>query len=192
MDLESLNPKVFKMWESQRNGGPDFFQPSTKEDIEQIERLVETRIPEDYREFLLQYYAIGGSINVGAYFFPCSFKKKSVIMGDISLVPWAKLTISAIRAYCNPHPAYEGVKPRISRELLPLTRDNSSTLLIDLRPESFGNVLYLPYVRKQVFGKHANYGWENVGYVAPSFTDFIRELGTEDEIKARYPDRKVV
>ena len=189
MDLESLNPQVFKMWELQRNGGPDFFQPSTREDIEEIELLVERPIPEGYRDFLLKYSAIGGSIEVGAYFFPCNFQKRSVIAGNLSLVPWAKMTISAIRAYCNPHPDFEGVKPRISRELLPLTRDNYSTLLIDLRPESFGNVLYLPYVRKQVFGKHPNYGWGNVGYVAPSFTDFIRELGTEAELKARYPHR---
>ncbi|TKT80355.1 SMI1/KNR4 family protein [Aquamicrobium sp. LC103] len=82
MDLRSLNPKVFQMWELQRSGGTDYFQPSTQEDITEIERLVETRIPDDYREFLLQYSTVVGSINVGAYFFPCRFKKKSVIMGE--------------------------------------------------------------------------------------------------------------
>ncbi|MDP9757221.1 MULTISPECIES: hypothetical protein [Agrobacterium] len=51
MDLESLNPQVFKMWELQKNGGPDFFQPSTREDIDEIELLVERPIPEDYRVF---------------------------------------------------------------------------------------------------------------------------------------------
>ena len=191
MDLQSLNPKVFQMWNMQKDAGSVYFQPSTPKDIAEMERLVETRIPDDYREFLLEYSSVIGAHAIGAYFFPCRFRKKPAIVGNFSLVPWAKLTINAIRAYCNPHPAFEGVRPRVSRELLPLTRDNNATLLIDLRPDSFGHVHFLPVVKKKVFGS-AGYGWDDVGYVAPSFTDFIRELETEEELKARYPGWKVI
>lgn len=85
MDLESLNPQVFKMWELQRNGGPDFFQPSTREDIEEIELLVERPIPERYRDFLLKYSAIGGSIEVGAYFSRVISRKGRLSLGTY---PW--------------------------------------------------------------------------------------------------------
>lgn len=191
MDLQTLNPKVFQMWEKQKDAGPTYFQPSTQEDIAEIERLVGTRIPDDYREFLLEYSTVIGVHAIGAYFFPCRFERKSAIVGNFSLVPWAKLTIAAYRAYCDPHPDFQGVRQRLPKELLPLTRDNNATLLIDLRPDSFGYVHFLPVVRKKVFGS-SGYGWDNVGYVAPSFTDFIRELGTEDELKARYPGWKVI
>ena len=75
--------------------------------------------------------------------------------------------------------------------MLPLSRDNNETLLIDLRRDSFGQVHFLPIVKKQVFGS-AGYSWEDVGYVAPIFTDFIKELGTEQELKARYPGWEVL
>jgi len=191
MDLQNLNPKIFQMWDMQKDAGPAYFQPSTEEDIAEIERLVEARIPDDYREFLLEYSTVIGAYTIGAYFFPCRFRRKSVIVGSFSLVPWAKLTINAIRAYCNPHPAFEGVRPRISRELLPLTRDNNATLLIDLRTDSFGHVHFMLSVKKKVFGS-AGYGWDDVGYDAPSFTDFLKELGTEEELKTRYPRWKVI
>ncbi|MBS7696220.1 MULTISPECIES: SMI1/KNR4 family protein [unclassified Chelatococcus] len=192
MDLQTLNPKVFAMWELRRAGGPVYFQESSEEDVAALEEIMGRSLPEDYKEFLLKYSTIGIVQSIGAGYFPCKFPKRNEIHMHFTPVLDAKLTFGVVRRFCYPHPDFQGVSPRVSRDLLPLTGDNQSAVLIDLRPESFGNVLYLPYVRKQVFGKHANYGWNNVGYVAPSFTDFLRELGTEEELKARYPGWKVI
>src|SRR5690606_35894461 len=82
MGLQNLNPKVFQMWDMQKDAGPAYFQPSTEEDIAEIERLVEARIPDDYREFLLEYSTVIGAYTIGAYFFPCRFRRKSVIVGS--------------------------------------------------------------------------------------------------------------
>ncbi len=191
MDLQALNPKVFEMWSEQKALGSAYFQPSTTEEISEIERLMGTDIPGDYREFLEKYSTVIGADSIGAYFFPCRFKDKSVIAGNFSLVPWAKLTIAAIKALHNPHPSFEGVGPRVPKELIPLTRDNNATLLIDLRPDSFGHVHFLPVIKKKTFGA-PGYTWDNIGYVAPSFTDFIKELGTEEELKERYAGWKVI
>ena len=191
MDLQTLNPTVFQMWEIRKAGGPDYFQESSEADIAALEEIMGKSLPEDYKEFLRKYSTIGIVPSIGAGFFPCNFPKRNEIRIHFTPVLDAKSTLGVVRRFCYPHPDFQGVSPRVSPDLLPLTGDNNAAVLIDLRPEGFGNVLYLPYVRKQVFGKHANYGWNNVGYVAPSFTDFIRELGTEDELKARYPDRKV-
>lgn len=192
MDLQALNPKVFAMWELRRAGGPAYLQESSETDIAALEDIIGKTLPDDYKEFLRKYSSIGVVPSIGAGYFPCRFPKRNEIRVHFTPVLNAKLTLGVVRRFCYPHPDFQGVSPRVSRDLLPLTGDNNSAVLIDLRADSFGNVLYLPYVRKQVFGKHANYGWDNVGYVAPSFTDFIRELGTEEELKARYPGWKVV
>jgi len=186
MDLKALNPKAFQMWEMRKAGGPAYFQPSSDEDISEIEDLVDSELPEDYKTFLSEYSTLGVVPTIGAYHFPCRFKDRSVIAGAFALVPWAKLTISAIKVLHNPHRGMEGVGPRVPKDLLPLTYDNQATLLIDLRSDSFGHIHFLPVIKKRTFGTRG-YGWDNIGHVAPSFTDFLKELGTEDELRSRYP-----
>ncbi len=192
MDLENLNPAVFEMWKRRaESGDKDYFQPSTQEDVADIEAMVGHKLPDDYVEFLIRYSTVGAIPSIAANYFPIAVNEKRAITSDFSLVPWARLTIGAIKAYQQPHPDYKGIRGRLPDEVLPLTSDNNKTLLIDLRQTSFGNVLYIRHVRNQVFGT-GTYGWNHMWYVAPTFTDFLQELGTEEELKLRYPNRKVI
>lgn len=192
MDLERLNPPVFQMWKLRKDlGDEDYFQPSTRSDISEIERMIGHTLPSDYVEFLLEYSTVGAVPSIGANHFPIEVANKKAITYDFSLVPWAKLTIGAIKAFQQPHQDFKGIRGRLPSEVLPLTCDNNATLLIDLREAGFGNILYIRSVRKQVFGT-GTYGWNHIWFVASTFTDFLRELGTEGELKARYPGRRVI
>lgn len=190
MDLQTLNPKVFQMWEMRKAGGPAYFQESSEEDIAELESIAGQALPEDYKDFLRTYSTVGTVPKIGANYFPCEFPRKTVIGYTFTLVPWAASTASACRHLYAPDRFRDNVGPRVPRDVFPFTYDSYNTFLIDLRPDSYGHMLFLPKIMHKTFGT-PGYGWDNVGYVAPSFTDFLRELGTEDELKARYPGRKV-
>jgi hypothetical protein len=185
MNLEDLNPKVYAMWKIRKDLGPDYFQPSSIEDIKEIEKEVQSSIPDDYKEFLLEYSTVGGVPKIGAYYFKCVYKDGPVIDLDHTLVPWAKLTLTAIKSLHNPHQNFERIGARIPREILPLTRDNECSILIDLRTDSFGQILYMPKIKRQTFGT-PGYGWDDIGFVANSFTEFLAGLDTEKDLVAKY------
>ncbi|WP_083572147.1 SMI1/KNR4 family protein [Sinorhizobium americanum] len=185
MDLKGLNSKVYDMWKIREELGPDYFQPSTQEDIAAIKSELGADIPDDYQEFLIEYSTVGGVPKIGAYYFKCAYKSGPVITFNHTLVPWAKLTLTAIRALHYPHRHLEGIGARIPRELLPLSRDNECTILIDLRPATVGQILYIPQIKRQTFGT-SGYGWDNIGYVADSFTAFLGALDTEKNLVAKY------
>ncbi|MEO3999632.1 hypothetical protein [Mesorhizobium sp. CAU 1732] len=62
---EALNLKVLQMWSGQKELCSAYFQPSTAEEIAEIERLVGTNIPDDYRGFLLEYSTVIGADSIG-------------------------------------------------------------------------------------------------------------------------------
>lgn len=191
MNLKTLNPKAYEMWKVRRDAGPDYFQESSESDILELERIAGVSLPKDYKDFLRKYSTLGAVPKIGANYFPCEFPGKKVISYTFTLVPWAATTIGIAKRFYSPDKFRRNVGPRIPRELLPLTNDSYATMLIDLRPETYGHIHFLPEIKHQTFGT-PGYGWENIGYVAPSFTDFIKELGTEEELKARYPGWKVM
>ena len=185
MNLQDLNPKVYEMWRLRKEGGPYYYSPSTAQDVEAIEAEVKTGLPDDYKEFLLEYSTVGVVPKIGANYFKCVYPDETVITFDFSLVPSAPSTLSAIRALHNPHPHFEDVGVRIPEVLLPLALDPGGTLMIDLRQEGFGNILYIGEVKKKTFGTDG-YGWNNVGFVSDTFTDFIRDLDTKEVQKKKY------
>ena len=63
--------------------------------------------------------------------------------------------------------------------------DNQSTVLIDVRPETYGRVSYLGKIKRQTFGT-AGYSWDDIGFVANSFTEFLAGLDTEKNLVAKY------
>jgi hypothetical protein len=128
VDLEALNPNVHQMWLEQKMAGPDYFQPSTEEDIAEIEREVAAPLPSDYKEFLIEYSTVIAAPVIGAYFFKVEYNDKRSIECDFTLVPWARLTLGAVRVLHKPHRTTAGIGPRVPKELLPLTYDNESTL----------------------------------------------------------------
>ena len=191
MDLEKLNSKVYEMWKVRREAGPDYFQPSSDEEILEIEKISGASFPEDYKDFLRNYSTIGAVPRIGANYFPCDFPEKKAICYTFTIVPWAALTIQDAESLYNADRFRDNVGPRVPKELLPLTSDSYATILIDLRPETYGNIHFINEIEHQTFGT-PGYGWNNIGYVAPNFTAFIKELGTEEELKARYPGRDII
>ncbi|GGE96852.1 hypothetical protein [Sphingomonas prati] len=55
--------------------------------------------------------------------------------------------------------------------------------MLDLRAATYGQVLFLDEIKVQNFGT-PGYDWDNVGWVAKTYTDFLRGLGTKEELVA--------
>ncbi|TCN33794.1 SMI1/KNR4 family protein [Sinorhizobium americanum] len=185
MNLEELNPKVYEMWRSQKELGSDFFQESKEEEIKAIEDEIGESLPEDYKDFLRKYSTVLGSMDVGAYYFKVDYKEKSFIAYLFTLVPWANLTLLAARTLRRQHIVDSKIGARVPDGLVPLTMDNQTTVLIDVRPETYGKVWYIDKIKRQTFGT-PGYSWENIGFVANSFTEFLAGLDTEKNLVAKY------
>ncbi len=125
------------MREMSKGAGRSITQPSSLEEIAEIEELSNSEPHEDYRDFLLEYSISGFVQEIGDSYFPCRLKNRSVIESNFTLVPWETLTIAAMKALHNPHPSFESVGPRVQKELFPLARENNATFLIDPRPDRF-------------------------------------------------------
>ncbi|GHC69462.1 SMI1/KNR4 family protein [Limoniibacter endophyticus] len=185
MDLKAINPKLYDMWIAQKKLGPGYFEESTDEDIKALEGEVKAELPQDYKEFLKEYSTVLARIGDGANYFTMTYQGKDVITWDATLIPWAKLTLLATRTLRKTMATDSTVGPRIPAGLVPLTIDNQSTLLIDIRDDEFGKVWYLPKIKRQTFGTNA-YDWNDIGFVASSFTTFLSELDTKEELVAKY------
>ncbi|MCX2698450.1 SMI1/KNR4 family protein [Ochrobactrum chromiisoli] len=191
MDLKELNPKLYEAWVAQKKLGPDFFQESTDEDIEAIEAEVKAELPQDYKKFLRKYSSILTNRQIGANYFTMKFQDADVIAMDSTLIPWAQLTLKATRRLGRTMTTDPDIGPRVPAGVVPLTIDNQSTLLIDVRSDHFGTIWYLPEIKRQTFGTDT-YNWKDIGFVASSFTEFLRELDTEEALKAKHPTFKVL
>lgn len=185
MDLKVLSPKLYEMWCQQKELGEDYFQESTDEDIEDLEIEINASLPVEYKEFLKAYSTVIGS-DIGTSYFTMRYRDENVISWNATLIPWAKLTLLAVRSLCRPMVSSPDVGPRVPEGLVPLTIDNRQTLLIDVRPDHFGAIWYLPEIKRQTFGTDS-YNWNDIGFVASSLTEFLRGLDTKEALKAKHP-----
>lgn len=81
---------------------------------------------------------------------------------DWMLVGNADSIFKATNFYQNPSPWNDEIGPRLPKALLPLSYNNESSLLIDLRPDTFGNILYHPDLSVWTFGTPMN-DWHTIG-----------------------------
>lgn len=190
LDLKALNPKLYDMWQEQKKLGEDYFQDSTAEDIGNLEAAVGASLPADYKQFLEGYSTVIAS-DIGASYFTMRYRDEYLISWNATLIPWAKLTLLAIHSLCRPMASSPDVGPRVPEGLVPLTIDNRQTLLIDVRPDHYGAIWYMPEIKRQTFGTET-YNWRDIGFVASSFTEFLRGLDTKQALEAKYPTFKVL
>ncbi|WP_182418673.1 SMI1/KNR4 family protein [Bartonella sp. HY038] len=185
MNLEAINPIVYGAYLQRKAAGPRFYEPSTREQLQEIEHMVDSRLPDDFVEFMLEYSTVAPTPKNNCGWFKVDYLDGAKLQVNLSLVQWAKLIIRATEWYQNPSPYNDEIGPRLPKTLLPLSRDDNASLLIDLRPKTFGNILYHPDLSVWTFGTSMN-DWDTIGYVAPNFTDMLKELNSEEVIKERY------
>lgn len=183
MDLEKINPKAYAMWKTLYDTDPEQFELTrrcTSEDIQKMEALMNAKLPEDYKAFMLKYYTLHGIPKIPVYFFKCDYKSGPIIELDLIPISAADSTIDTIETLQERENA-----PVIPGGLMPLTYCDYETALIDLRKNTFGYVWYLPEIKRQRFGTEGN-TWDEIGFVAKSLTEFIAGLDTEEALIEKY------
>lgn len=176
MDLSTINPLVYEAWKEIKLIGEPYYYPTYQEDIDKIETLVKSKIPSELKSFLLEYSCITRTAKHNC----CAFKTKYVFGDKLETesyhITGGKHIIQSIQYYFSygELPVY----------LLPLRLMERCSLLVDLRPESYGKIYFHPAIRGE-FGKGKN-TWKNIGFVADTLVEMIAGLNTKEEIKRRY------
>ncbi|MEN3794854.1 SMI1/KNR4 family protein [Fulvimarina sp. MAC3] len=186
MDLKEINPFVYKMWDEYRHLGDDYYEITGIDMIESIENEIGAKLPEDFIEFSLKYSCFDSSPSLGMAYFFCKFSDRSVIQATSLLTPPGSSILQALRSLRRPHPAHPQVRRRVPEGVVPFNAGTGhSTIMLDVRPATHGQVLFLDKIKVQNFGT-PDYDWDNIGWVANSYTDFLRGLGTEKELVAKH------
>lgn len=130
----------------------------------EIERILNSRLPADYRHFLTEVN--GGRPSPSLFHFrDGDASNESVVDWFFTLDPGGKpYTIAENSA------AYAG---RIPATLLPIACDPfGNLLLLDLGAKSVGAIYFWDHEREDCEAPT----WENVSIVAPCFSDFVKSL----------------
>ncbi|TWF52217.1 SMI1/KNR4 family protein [Neorhizobium alkalisoli] len=189
-DLKAVNPGLFENWLLIKDAPPEFHERPDPAAVQELEVLAGGRLPQDYKDFLLEYGDISGSVETGVRYFHCQYPGKEAIDADFGLVSGARHTIKSTKILSKPHKTLENVGPRIPERMIATNIDNYRTFLIDLRDESFGQIYFIRDLKKKTFGT-SGYGWDEVALVGKTFTDFLSGVGTKEDLKARYPKVKM-
>lgn len=140
-------------------GGP------TTTDVELLERLLGTSLPADYRQFLIR--TNGGRPEPSAF----SFDQYGQLQE--SLVDWFFTLDSSEKDYQIPK-EFEVYTGRIPARLLPIACDPFGNLvLLDLGAKSASAIYFWDHENENMEGDP---WWDNIFFIAPSFTKFINEL----------------
>lgn len=134
-------------------------------DVEQLERLVGAALPADYKQFLTR--------NNGGRPAPSTFSFEQYGKPQESLVDWFFTLDDKEEDYL------------LSKEIEVYT-DRTPAQLLPIATDPFGNVVLLDVGAKSVgaiyFWDHENESpnddawWDNISFIAPSFTEFVNGL----------------
>ncbi|TBX77830.1 SMI1/KNR4 family protein [Rhizobium laguerreae] len=189
-DLKAINPGLYENWMLVKDAPPEFHSPPDPSAVQELETLAGGKLPQDYKDFLLEYGDVGGSVQTGVRYFLCRYPDKEVIDSDFAMISGARHTIASTKVLSKPHQTLDNVGPRIPENMIATNIDNYCTFLIDLRSDSFGRMYYISDLKKKTFGT-PGYDWDNVAFVGETFTEFMAGVGTKEELKAKYPKVKV-
>ncbi|OLP42440.1 SMI1/KNR4 family protein [Rhizobium oryziradicis] len=146
----------------------------TQADLDEFERSQDVKLPSDYKEYCLKYGSRTlQNKQIFCFTTKISFpdrKKKKANIGSISGPPYI---LEAHDRYINP--TYGNSGPRLPEKLYPFTFDSGyGHCLLDLNKDTLGRILYI-VIKAKTFGE-PGYGWDQVGFVADSFSDFVANL----------------
>lgn len=135
---------------------------ANEEDVELIERLLNSKLPSDYRRFLLE-------INGGRPS-PNRFEND---LGIGSVVHFF-FTADPASEFYQITQMINDYRGRIPRKLLPVASDPfGNLLLLDTGARSAGAVYFWDHEGENMEGDP---WWKNIALVATSFTDFVSKL----------------
>ncbi|TCM53560.1 SMI1/KNR4 family protein SUKH-1 [Rhizobium sp. PP-F2F-G48] len=149
-------------------------KPVSPQDIEEFERAQNVRLPDALKFFWERYgsRALGNKAIFGfkaRVEFPNGKKK----MADVGFIASPSKMNEALQRYVDP--LYNNSGARLPERLYPLTFDDGyGHCLIDLNENTYGRILYLK-IKAETFGS-AGYGWDQVGFVADTFEQFVAGL----------------
>lgn len=134
-------------------------------DIHSVELLVGRPLPEDYTRFL--YESNGGRPEP----FEFSFRQYGKEQG--SVLDWFFTLDQAEPIYFLPS-KIDTFKDRIPVHLLPIATDPFGNLiLLDVGAKSVGSIYFWDHENENSNG---DAWWNNISFIAPSFTDFVNGL----------------
>jgi hypothetical protein len=135
---------------------------ATAPQIEDLEGKVGATVPLDYRRFLAE--------SNGGRPLPSAFEGPN---GDGSVVNWFFTLNREEQTYFILR-RIEVYQDRLPPKLLPIASDPFGNLvLLDLGTKSVGSIYFWDHENENPDGDP---WWENIAYIAPSFTDFVNNL----------------
>ena len=184
-DLNAANPRLVEIWERTRQRWPDKVRPDTRP-LEEIEKDIGAKFPEDYFEFINTYGSI--SLSLGdiktcmiQYYISGSIKRDwKWILGISS----SRFVHENYMTLSQPHMHYADVGPRIPPKTVPIgvSYSGEEAYLLDLSDEKCGRIWYKGEGTSATWGTEGN---TILGFVAPSFTAFLAGLMTQDEAERK-------
>lgn len=184
-DLNVVNSRLVEVWERTRTRRPEYVRINTTP-LEEIEKDCGNKFPEDYWNFMNQYGSISldlGDINtcIVQYSIGGSIRKDwqwiyGIADSDFALEYYMKLS--------RPHIHYADLGPMIPPKTVPIgyTADGDEFYLMDLSNEKFGRIWHKGEGTRATWGTEGN---TILGFVAPSFTEFVAGLMTQDEAERK-------
>lgn len=152
-------------------------QPITAENISDFENKVGATLPNDYKDYCIKYGA--RSLDDTDIFtfkgvaLDKSGRKKKIDIGKISGPPYIQESYDMFMDERR-----NDFAPQLPKGFYPFTFDSGyGSCLLNLTDQPSGKILYLS-VKRKIFGS-PDYGWDDVLFVADSFSEFIESLKPE-------------
>lgn len=149
-------------------------KPITEQEIRLFEDTEHVRLPDDFKSYLLEYGArTFNSRRIFAFESKAEFhdgKKQTISVGAIA---GPATMLETRQRYLNP--IYNNSGARLPEGLYPFTFDAGyGHCLLDLNNTNYGRISYI-VIKAETFGE-SGYGWDQVGVVAGSFSEFLAGL----------------
>jgi SMI1 / KNR4 family (SUKH-1) len=150
-------------------------EPTSVQDIEKFETIINTKLPEDYKSFLLKYNG-GRPIKEDCFKYVETINGKTRVTG--SGIEWFMALYGG--KFNNILKEYNLLKGRIPYEMIPIANGFcGNAICLCIRGANYGKVYYWDHENENP--EDDNPWYENVYLIANSFTDFINSLHEYEE-----------
>mgnify|MGYP003577739040 CR=1 FL=1 len=182
-DLDKLNPLLVGAWEYTTRRWPDDVKPNLKP-LQEIEKDTKASFPNDYLDFMQRYGSLQMRLDDPQFLF-IQYKIGNNIRkdtGSVQVIAPSKVVLEQYMLLSRPHIHYPDIGAQIPPKMVPigLTAAGGEYFLMDLSEKNYGTIWHKDP------GSTGTWGSENntiLGYAGASFTAFLANLKTEEEIQ---------